>query len=386
MAAAEELELNPLEMSDEEIDEAIARELNREAPVEQLEEPEELESAVEESVDEVEEVPSDDEEEETEEELQETEEVVEDETETDSATDVEEEGEEVATEEDTTDNTDVDSTEAIDYKAAYEELMAPFKANKTEIKVDSIEDVRKLMQMGANYHQKMVSLKPNLKMLKLLQNNDLLDQDKLSFLIDLDKKNPEAIKKLLKDSGVDPLDIDIADDSDYKPSTYNVTDSELALDSVISDIQGSSSFNRTMDTVGNKWDAASQDSIVKEPELLRIINEHMESGLFDQVMSVVERERMLGRLEGMSDIQAYHKVGSMITANEAQAKQPSQSFSTPEQPNSVNRAKSVDPKLKSRKKAASSTKSAPRAVNNDDFNPLSMSDDEFEQLMATKFS
>ncbi len=72
----------------------------------------------------------------------------------------------------------------IDYKGQYEKIMAPFKANGKEIKLDNPDDVVRLMQMGANYTQKMQALQPNLKLLKMLQNQGLLDEGKLNNLID----------------------------------------------------------------------------------------------------------------------------------------------------------------------------------------------------------
>ena len=42
----------------------------------------------------------------------------------------------------------------INYKQEYENLLATFKANGKDMKVDSVEDARRLMQMGANYKQK----------------------------------------------------------------------------------------------------------------------------------------------------------------------------------------------------------------------------------------
>src|SRR5690606_38757650 len=96
----------------------------------------------------------------------------------------------------------------VDHKAIVDKLFAPFKANGKEMVVDNVDDAVALMQMGANYNKKMAALKPNLKLLKLLENNNLLSEEKIGFLIDLDKKNPAAIGKLLKDSGIDPLDVD----------------------------------------------------------------------------------------------------------------------------------------------------------------------------------
>ena len=107
----------------------------------------------------------------------------------------------------------------IDYKKEYERLTASFKANGKDISVANVDEAISLMQMGANYNKKMAALKPNLKLLKLLENNKLLDESKISYLIDLDKKNPEAITKLLKDSGIDPLDVDVNKESEYRPKT-----------------------------------------------------------------------------------------------------------------------------------------------------------------------
>ena len=89
-----------------------------------------------------------------------------------------------------------------DYKAEYLRLLAPFKANGKEIAVSTVDDAISLMQMGANYNKKMAGLKPSLKMLKLLENSGLLSEEKISYLIDLEKKNPAAINKLIKDSGI----------------------------------------------------------------------------------------------------------------------------------------------------------------------------------------
>jgi len=97
---------------------------------------------------------------------------------------------------------------AVDFEAEYKRLLTPFKANGREIAVKSVDDAIALMQMGANYNKKMAALKPNLKLMKMLENNGLLSEDKIGFLIDLEKKNPAAINKLVKDSGIDPMDLD----------------------------------------------------------------------------------------------------------------------------------------------------------------------------------
>ena len=78
-----------------------------------------------------------------------------------------------------------ENTSAIDYEVEYKRLLAPFKANGREISVKSVDDAVTLMQMGANYNKKMAALKPSLKLMKLLENNGLLSEEKISYLIEI---------------------------------------------------------------------------------------------------------------------------------------------------------------------------------------------------------
>ena len=278
-----------------------------------------------------------------------------------------------------------DSKAELDYKKEYERVMAPFKANGKELSIDSVDEAIQLMQMGANYSQKMTALKPNLKLLKMLENNSLLTEAKLSYLIDLDKKNPDAIKQLIQDSGLDPLDVDTSDNTDYKPNTYTVNDKEIELDAVLEEIQDTSTYSKTIDLVSNKWDEASRKIVVDNPQIIKLINEHVASGVYAQIDSTITKERMLGRLNGLSDIEAYRQIGDQINAsggfnNEAQKPTP-QPISTPKP------KKQPDPKMASRKKAAAPTKSvASKSTLPDDFNPLNLSDEDFEKLVSSKFS
>ena len=272
-------------------------------------------------------------------------------------------------------------TEEVDYKTVFEEIFKPFKANGKEMQVDSIDDVRQLMQMGANYNKKMAGLKPNLKLLKMLENNGLLSEEKLSYLIDIDKRNPDAIKKLIKESGIDPLDIDVNSEVSYKPSTYNVNDKELELDTALSEIRETESFNATVDIIGNKWDEDSRKVIVDNPNLIKIINDHVSNGVYQTITNEVERLRILGKLDGMSDIDAYKAVGDALYAPRANAPQQMGNNISTTTSKATNKD---DPRLKERKKAASTTKSVASNVK-PDFNPLSMSDEEFEKIASSKF-
>lgn len=277
---------------------------------------------------------------------------------------------------------------SVDYEAAYKKLTAPFKANGRDIQVASVDDAVALMQMGANYNKKMAALKPNLKLMKLLENNGLLSEEKLSFLIDLEKKNPDAISKLIKDSGVDPLDIDSAKAGDYKPSRHTVDDRELELDAVLDEIQESPSYTRTLDVVSNQWDSQSKNVIANTPQILKIINNHVQSGAFDVIVKEVEREKMFGRLSGLSDIEAYRQVGDAIQArggfdhlvqDQGQRIQP-KTVVVPPKPKMGDEGKRREKKL-----AASSSQPVAPVKAKEEFNPLALSDDEFSKVVNQRF-
>jgi hypothetical protein len=280
--------------------------------------------------------------------------------------------------------------DAVDYKAEYSRMLAPFKANGKEVAVNSVDDAIALMQMGANYNKKMAALKPNLMLLKLLESNGLLSEEKISYLIDLTKKDPGAINKLVKDSGLDPLELDADKAAGYKPTVRKIDEREVELDAVLDEIQTTPSYQRTIEIVSKEWDGPSKQVIADSPGLLRLINQHVQAGIYDLINTEVERERMFGRLQGLSDLQAYKQVGDAVQARggfdhlgQAPQGQPNTPKPAVVVPNTL---KEEEERLKDKKRAASSPKPAAATTTPKDFNPLSMSDAEFSKLAQSRYA
>lgn len=297
------------------------------------------------------------------------------------------EEEEGTTTEEITSSTETSTEPKIDYEAEYKRLTAPFKANGREIQVKSVDDAVSLMQMGANYNKKMAALKPNLRLMKMLENNGLLSEEKLSYLIDLEKKNPEAINKLIKDSGLDPLDLDTSKAGDYKPTVRKVDDREIELDTVLEEIQDSPTYTRTLTIVSNEWDAASKQVVADSPQLLKVIDTHVKTGIYDLISKEIEHERLFGRLNGLSDIEAYRQVGDMIQARGGFDHLQKQGQQTTEKPVIVQPKPKMGDEDKRREKrlAASSSKAVTPSKSSAEFNPLALSDDEFNKIVNKQF-
>ena len=277
------------------------------------------------------------------------------------------------------------NTTVIDYKVEYEKLMAPFKANGVQMQVKNTDDVLTLMQMGANYHKKMAGLKPALKIMKLLEQNDLMDSSKISYLIDLHKKNPDAITKLIKDSGLDPLSVDIDSESKYKPPNRTVSDTELELDAVLEEIKDTPTYAKTLNVITEKWDGKSRNTIANNPHIISVINGHVANGIYDKVMSAVEYERSFGRLIGISDFDAYKMVGDALQSQgQLNIEQPVATTKQLQTPAKVAN-KITEEQRSAAKKAVSPTQSVKTSGTLADFNPLAMSDEEFMKLEKSKF-
>jgi len=300
--------------------------------------------------------------------------------ESDGDEDTDSEDDSESDEEEATDEDEKKDESEVDFKSEYEKLMAPFKANGREMKANNAEEARRLMQMGANYNKKMAALKPSLKTVKLLDKHGLNDEGRLNHLIDLTRGDKGAIQKLLKDSGVDPLDLNSDEENEYRPNTYNVDDREIELDSVLESLQDTPTYNQTLDLVSNKWDDASKQIIANNPRVLEVLNDQMANGVYEQVSTEVERLRAFGHLSDVSDIDAYKTVGDRMAEEGKFADMAPKPTQTPEKPAARRApAKREDSAIKQKKRAASSTRTKPASKQPSDFNPLGMSDEEFEK-------
>jgi hypothetical protein len=198
----------------------------------------------------------------------------------------------------------------VDYKAAYDKLMTPFRASNKTIKLDNIDEAIVLMQRGADYTKKMQQLKPNLKLMKMLENNGLLSEEKLSHFIDLEKKDPAALNKFLKDKNIDPFDLDPDEASAYKPGNHRVSDEEMRFTGVLEDVKSTPTGRETINFIEANWDAESIKTLYREPELMKVMDEHRSDGIFDQITSEMDRRKALGQIpDNVTFLQAYKVAG-----------------------------------------------------------------------------
>mgnify|MGYP001373205727 CR=1 FL=1 len=290
----------------------------------------------------------------------------------------------------TLENKNENNQVAPDYEKLYKEIMKPFKANGREIKLNSPEEAITLMQKGANYTKKMQALQPHLKIVRMLENNQLLDEGKLTQLIDISRGDKTAIAKFIKDSGIDPMDIDPESAVNYKPGNHSVSDSDIEFSQLIEEINSTDHGQDLIIEMQHQWDQSSKQAIYKEPALIRVLAQQKADGIYDQIAEVVQKEKLLGhpQIAGLPFIHAYKVVG------EALAKQ---GLLKPKAEAAISNAGTAQPSMQEKatqvlgrgpapskksvtndaavKAASPSAKSNKKAIA--EFNPLAMSDEDF---------
>jgi hypothetical protein len=269
---------------------------------------------------------------------------------------------------------------AVNYESEYKQIMAPFKANGEMIQPKSVREAIQLMQMGANYTHKMQQLAPKTKLLRMLEANGL-DENKLSFLIDIDKKNPEAIKKLVKDAGIDPMDIDTSKEPDYREGNHKVTDAETKFYGVLDELRSNPEGMKTLGEINDSWDQASKVKLWENPEVMTLIHTQRENGIYDRINTEIKRLKTMGGIPADTEfLVAYQQVGSELfkagafddLAKPAVTEQKPTPIAT--RPAVKPPAVTPNPKVE----AASATRSSPQTAS-PLVNYLSMSDAEFEK-------
>lgn len=275
----------------------------------------------------------------------------------------------------------------------FDKVMTPFKANGREVTLRTPEEAIRLMQMGAGYGRKLQDMQPHLKTLRMLEKNNLLDETRLSYLIDLDQKNPEAIKKLIKDSGIDPLDLNIDDNAHYRPRDHSVSDNEVAFTEALKEVASQPGGRETIQQINSQWDQTSKDFLWSHPEVLSIIQEQRNNGIYDLITAEIDRKKMLGEIAPtVPFLEAYKIAGDALVATNSLNQSGSGTAASPQQapapaPHQVDQqaskvlgTRTATPKSAApnsdKVKAAASTPSSSRKAK-EFVNPLEMADDEF---------
>ena len=163
-----------------------------------------------------------------------------------------------------------------------------------------------------NYHKKMGELAPHRKILKSLEQNGLLEADKINFAIDLLKGDKAAVAKFLKDQSIDTYELPDLEETPYQSKNYMPTDERVAFDEKTQELQGSEAGQRVLSYVKN-LDQDSFFEVYSNPVILDNLQRHAENGLMNDTLAVLEKEYALGNVPAnIKPIDAYAHVAEQL--------------------------------------------------------------------------
>lgn len=266
-----------------------------------------------------------------------------------------------------------------DYKGEYEKLCKPFKANGQLVTIRNADEIISLMQKGIGYTAKSQKLQEQVRIASMLENAQV-DKEQLMLLIDASKKNPKALQKLIRESNIDPLDLDLSDDAEYSPPNYEVSDEEIQFKNTLEELN-QNTYGKELLSEVKDWDAASKDTVWKQPTLLNVLAEQVESGVYKTITKEIARRKLVGTVANNTPfLQAYHEIGNQLLEHRNKAKETNTSVANSGKVVVDRRVIAPKSTLANSDKvaAASPNKSARQATSG--VNPLLMSDEEFMKL------
>lgn len=178
------------------------------------------------------------------------------------------------------------------------QVTSDFTANGRQVRVEKPEDIVRLMQMGMNYNKKMEAIKPNMGLIKTLKEHGLDNPETLQFLIDLNKHDKTAIAKLLKDSEVDTYDLPDLEETPYTSQTAIISNQQAEFESVLADLNQLPKGTDLIQSLGRSetWDDNSLEFFRTQPEALYHLYNDKNSGMYDEVLRVIDVDKSLGRI------------------------------------------------------------------------------------------
>ena len=275
----------------------------------------------------------------------------------------------------------------------YKEITAPLKAAGQEFNLTDPNQIRELVSKGIDYTRKMQDISYLRGIGEVLRENGLLDAEKIAYVVDLVNHKPEAIARLIKESGVDTYELDDEKAEAYQAVPVNVESQskKVAVRDIVEQYKDDAKFN-AMFQEARTWDEASQTVLVDHPHMLQLLAQHANNGVYDTVMAKVKQERALN---GVSEpiLQHYNRIGQAMyptsTNDGGQAQAPKKEVQAKERV--VIKRKKVDEDA--RRKSLAPTAATPKKKGGlkvtsraDIFN---LSDEEFEKLdpnILRKFS
>jgi len=202
-------------------------------------------------------------------------------------------GDENQQEEIETENTEV-KTDDNDLQKQLKELKQFREAFNKKVVIDGVElpaisDPDKLIEMQkrfVEYEKKLNNYEKNRSVYETLSETGLLeDKEKLALLLDVAKGDQDAIKTILKQNNLNPLELDI-DEFDGKkvdPNEYFASPIELKFKDMVEESRDLGIEDKLSKDVLSTWDNDAIAQLLQDEQSKHTLLEHLRTGSFYKV-------------------------------------------------------------------------------------------------------
>lgn len=214
----------------------------------------------------------------------------------DTPQEVEQTTEETVEQQEVSQDTPLEQTEQVEQveqnqqEQAQQAELHRVKANGKEYDF-SLDELLMLAPKALDYTKKTQALAPYRKMVSAMEENGITNED-INMLIDMKKGNKEAIGYFLKGQSIDPLDLSLDEEVQYKPNEYGQSEQSLNFKDTVTRLSSDNEFARTQQIV-SQLDNDSKQAMFADPSLLEGLHIDVKNGIFDKVIPVAEKLAVL---------------------------------------------------------------------------------------------
>ena len=170
--------------------------------------------------------------------------------------------------------------------------LEPLKVNGKMIPINSMEELYTLASGGAAVTKKFQEIAAHKKSIAIMQEHNLTEAD-LSLLIEARNGSKDALASLVKQSGIDSMDVTDKVSDGYQPGAYIPDESAINLREVQQEISVDPEYQLTQNIVNNFMDEPSQDMMIKNPEIIRGIHQDVKSGAYELVSAHAQKLKLM---------------------------------------------------------------------------------------------
>ena len=169
-------------------------------------------------------------------------------------------------------------------------------------------DLIRAQQMLHGYSDKMKVFKEYKPFLKALEERKLTtDADKFNLAMSIIDGDPEAIKKVLKEKGIDPLELDL-EDIKYTEKNTLPSQAQMLIEDTYEQAENLGVGDKFTRVINKDWDVKSLQELVTNNAVRADLLQHLSDGTYDIVSNEIKKMELLdatGVLNGMTSIEKY---------------------------------------------------------------------------------